>query len=195
MTTSSRTRSRRARRLAAGCATTALLALAPAAAHAAPPSSAETYGGTESGTVDECGFPVEFEDTFSGRYTLRTVEGSGGELLLTQDTFRYRSVLTNPATGASMVIRGNGVSRDLTAQQVGSALWEVTGMHAGQPFVVEDSSGNVILRDRGNLRTWSLVDTSGDEDPEIVDFGITAIRGSFVGPDLDFCELLTHYIG
>jgi hypothetical protein len=31
-------------------------------------------------------------------------------------------------------------------------------MYAGQPLVVADSDGHVVVRDRGNLRTWSAVD-------------------------------------
>jgi hypothetical protein len=125
------------------------------------------------------------------------VEGSGGEVLLAQDSFRYRSVLTNPAHRRVDGDPGNGVSKDMTATHLGGDLWNVTGKHSGQPFVVEDSEGHVIVRDRGNLRTRSVVDTLGDGEPggDVVDFGITGIHGSYVGPDLDFCELLTDVIG
>ena len=187
----------RATRLTAVCASAVMLGLIPAAAHAASPSAAENYQGVETGTMEDCGFSVEFQDTFSGRYSVRTVEGSGGEVLLAQDSFRYRSVLTNPATGDWMVIRGNGVSRDMTATHLGGDLWEVTALYSGQPFVVEDSEGDVVVRDHGNLRTWSVVDTLGDGEPggDIVDFGITGIHGSYVGPELDFCDLLNDIIG
>jgi hypothetical protein len=86
------------------------------------------------------------------------------------------------------------VSRDMTSHHLGGDLWEVTAMYSGQPFVVE---GDVVVRDRGNLRVWSVVDTLGDGEPggEIRDFGITGIHGSYVGPELDFCELLTDIIG
>ena len=51
------------------------------------------------------------------------------------------------------------------ATHVSGTIFEFTSVNAGQPFVVRDSDGNLILRDRGVIRQVIQVDTLGDVVP------------------------------
>ena len=71
-------------------------------------------------------------------------------------------------------------------------------MEAGQPFVVRDEAGNVLIRDRGVLKTTFQVDTHGDTDldnDEFVEdsFSVLADNGRHPGFYLDFCQVLEEY--
>ena len=73
---------------------------------------------------------------------------------------------------------------DLTATLVEDNVYEYTTIQAGQPFVVEDSTGRVVARDRGVLRFRVLFDTGGDATQEtFVDFLGVDVGGPHPGPD------------
>ncbi len=66
------------------------------------------------------------------------------------------------ANGKRFVVTGNGIFKESQARMTGDiATFNTRG--AGQPFVVETSSGKVVLRDRGLIVQRSFVfDTMGD---------------------------------
>ena len=85
--------------------------------------------------------------------------GKGGQAFLVKDTYKYRDVLTNSETGEWFVIRGKAVFHEIKATQVSGDIYEFTAIEAGQPFVIEDSDGNVVVRDRGVIRRTALFPT------------------------------------
>lgn len=147
------------------------------------------YSGTESFTVDECGFTLQGQVEFSGQLLLRAERT--GQLFLAKDTFSFRTVLTNPETGRWFVLHGQGVYHDIQATHVSGTVYEVVAIEAGQPFVIEDSEGNVILRDRGVGRTTYLFDTLGDGRPSGYTVAVIDVvtRGPHPSFDADFCEI------
>jgi hypothetical protein len=106
-------------------------------------------------------------------------------------------VLTNPETGAFMVVRGQFLFREFTARQVSGDIWEFTAHEVGQPFVVEDSDGNVVLRDRGRVTFRAVLDTLGDSQPGgiLLEEEITGVHGPHPGLSTDFCAIATDLIG
>jgi hypothetical protein len=109
----------------------------------------ERYAGTDSFT-DGGGFQVE--SSFSGRVMIKdATPATGGQFFHLQDNYQYRDVITNPATGEFLVVRGNGIFKEVQARQVEGGVFTFLTHEAGQPFVVEDSSGRVVLRDRGMI--------------------------------------------
>ena len=79
-------------------------------------------------------------------------------------------------------------------------VYSFVANESGQPFVVRDSAGNVVLRDRGLLRTTFQVDTLGDTDLDndvfIEDsFELLRDAGSHPGFFIDFCEIMVDVIG
>jgi hypothetical protein len=79
--------------------------------------------------------------------------------------YSFREVHTDPATGQWFVIRGDGQYKDVQAKPVGGNVFEVTSKNAGQPFVVEDSTGTVRFRFAGVVTFRFLFDTSSDTIP------------------------------
>ena len=102
-------------------------------------------------------------------------------------------MLTNPDTGKRFVIRGHGVFHDTNATHVSGNIYEFTAIEAGQPFILEDAAGNVIVRDRGVIRHTALFDTLGDGVPsaEFIEETSTIVHGPHPGfaDDLPFCEI------
>lgn len=185
-----------ARMLAAGSAV-ALLCAVPTAAQAAPPFEQGHDEGTFSDSFDDCGPTIDFVDTFSVHFVTREVAGSGGQAFLGHENVRFRTVYTNADTGEWFVIRGKFLFKEMTGTHVEGDIWEFTGMDVGQPFTVEDSDGNVVLRDRGRVAYRVLFDTLGDSTPGgmVLDFEVTRVNGPHPGLDVDFCTLVNDLIG
>jgi hypothetical protein len=160
-------------------------------------SHREHYSGTDAFTIDDCGFTINVSTTFSGQVLFR--EDKDGEAFLVRDTYRYRDVATNPATGEYLVVTGRAVAHELSATNVEGNIYEFEMIEAGQPFVLSDSDGNVIVRDSGVIRRTVTFDTLGDGEPggQFLDETVEAINGPHPGfaDDFDFCGIATELIG
>jgi hypothetical protein len=169
----------------------------PGMAQAAPPLENIHYDDVEVGSFDDCGFTIDFEITNTGHFMVREVEGSGGQAFLGHDNYQFRNVLTNPETGAFMVVYGHGLFKEFTASHVDGNIWEFTAHDVGQPITIEDSEGNVVLRDIGRVTFRALFDTLGDGQPggELLEEEITSVSGPHPGIDTDFCAIATDLIG
>ena len=174
-----------------------LAAIVPASAQAGQPVEHIRGQIDEMGSFDDCGFRIDFHFTASFHVLLREVRGSDGQAFLGQEDFHFRNVLTNPATGESFVVHGDSLFKELKARHVEGDLWEFTAHEVGSPFVVEDSAGNVVLRDRGRLTLRATFDTLGDSQPGgiLLHEEITGVHGPHPGLDADFCAIATQLIG
>ena len=125
--------------------------------------------------------------------------GKGGQAFLVKDTYKYRDVLTNSETGEWFVIRGKAVFHEIKATQVSGDIYEFTAIEAGQPFVIEDSDGNVVVRDRGVIRRTAIFDTLGDGAPRriLLEETVTSVNGPHPGfaDDFPFCEIAAELTG
>jgi hypothetical protein len=182
--------------LVLGLATMAMLALWEGPAAATVIEQAH-YSGTDSFSFDDCGFTLEVESTFYGQALLRV--DKGGEAFFVKDTYWYRDVLTNPDTGKWFVNRGHGVFHEIKATQVSGTIYEFVAVDAGQPFVLEDANGNVIVRDRGMIRHTALFDPLGDGAPgaEFIEETSAIVHGPHPGfaDDFPFCEIAAELTG
>jgi hypothetical protein len=174
-----------------------LLGLLVALPANAAPIVNERYSGTESFT--ECGF--QGESSFSGRVMIKdATPATDGQFFYFQDNYQYRDVITNPATGEFVIVRGNGIFKEIQPRQMEGSVFTFLTHEAGQPFVVEDSSGRVVLRDRGMITLSYVFDTLGDSAPGGVfleDPVVVRVSGPHPGFEeaFDFCALLTSLIG
>jgi hypothetical protein len=185
------------RRLALGVAAVAGSTLAVDPADAAPLEH-EHYGGTDSFSFEDCGFLIEGTATFSGVFMVK--EGRGDATPYVFDNYSAYTVFTNPATGAWFTGESQGLYMDLHIVNVDGTVYRFEAMEAGQPFVIRDSDGNVVVRDRGRLLTGFTVDTLGDDDlgnDVFIDgsFELLADNGRHPGFYADFCDIAVDLIG
>jgi hypothetical protein len=155
------------------------------------------YSETDSFFYDDCGFPVEVQVEFSGVFRIREGNHKQETAFFLHDNYSYRETHTNLDTGEFFVIYGNGNFNETKATRVEGSVFEFTGVDAGRVFTVEDSAGNIILRDRGSIRTTILFDTGGDNVPggtfiEEID---VQVNGPHPGFFVDFCEIASGLIG
>jgi hypothetical protein len=169
----------------------------PGTVYAAPPVEHVHYEFSESATFEECGLTIESTFTSSGHFMVTEVADSDGQAYLAQNNYSSRDVLTNTANGEWLVIRGRGLVKDLKGVHVEGDIWEFTAHDVGQPFVIEDSEGSVVLRDRGRVTLSSVFDTLGDGQPGGVVLAeeITGASGPHPSFTADFCEVITELIG
>jgi hypothetical protein len=179
--------------------TAAALALAAAAvpdvAQAAPPIVNFHGDVPESRTFSDCGFTIQSEKVTKEHVVIREVEGSNGEAFLGHLNYKSREVLTNPATGAWFVILRHGLYKEFTARHIQGNIWEFTAHDVGQPFLVEDSDGNVVQRNRGRVTYRIVLDTQGDNHPGGIELvrEITSVSGPH-SPE-DVCAIARDLIG
>ena len=188
------------RRLVRGGVVAAILAAAAALAPAASaaPIESQHYSFTESFTIDDCGFLVRDDVVGHGLFMLK--EGRAGDPTpYLFDNYDFINTWTNVATGASITVSSNGLYKDLKVTNVEGTVYDFVSIETGQPFVVRDSDGNVLIRDRGNLVRSFTIDTKGDRDLDNDEF----VEGSFSWLDhgrhpgftIDFCAMLNDLIG
>lgn len=137
----------------------------------------EHYEGTDHDSYSHCGFVVEVDVTFSGRVLIREGTHRTDSAYFVHDSFQYTE--TQSANGKFFTISGNALFHETRAVPLGGNLFEFHAIEAGQPFVVRDMEGDVLLRDRGVIRRTVVFDTEGDEEP----------GGIFIGP-MEACPLL-----
>ena len=168
-------------------------ALSPAAQ--AAPLEREQYSGTDSFDFDDCGFVVHDEVTFEGTFLLKAPRKDGAPPYLF-DNYEAHETLT--ANGRTLTIDHQGLYKDLHITLVEGTVYQFVVMEAGQPFVMRDSDGEIIFRDRGVLKSTFQVDTRGDTDldnDEFVEdsFVLLADHGRHPGFYIDFCNVLEEY--
>jgi hypothetical protein len=190
---------RRMKKSAVACLAALAVALLVIGASPAAATVVESgfYSDTDSFSFDDCGFTLDVESEFSGHFVVRA--DKGGQAFYGKDNFSYRDVYTNPETGGWFVVRGNALFSEIKATQVSGNIYEFVAIEAGQPFVIEDSAGNVIVRDRGVIRHTALLDTLGDGEPgaEFIEETHTSVRGPHPGfaEDFPFCEIAAELTG
>jgi hypothetical protein len=171
----------RASRLAAvATATVAAAGVLMAPAQARP---LEHDRWSDSGTeiVRECGMRLQRDFDASGMFMLQ--EGRAGDSTpLVMNRYRYRTVVTNLATGKWVIEQGHGVYKDLRATHLYGTVYQLLAQEVGQPFSLFSMDGERVIFDRGMLRTTFQIDTLGDADlsnDEYIEgsFSVVADRG------------------
>lgn len=143
-----------------------------------------------------CGFDVAVDVAVRGQLRIREGKGRDDSAFFVRDTFSFTETHTNVETGAFLTIAGRSVFNEVRATRIEGNVFEFTAIDAGQPFVVSDSDGTVVLRDRGVVVSRVLFDTGGDDVPggQILDIEAD-LRGPHPGFDADFCEVIAPLIG
>jgi predicted esterase len=170
------------------------LTATPAGAEITPK---EPFSDTDSFSYSDCGYPITADVQREGTVSYRVGKHGRESVFFARGNVTYREVHTNTLTGEQFVVRGHSSFRDVKATHVEGTRYEVTQQVTGQPFVVEDSSGRVVARDRGLLRFTIVIDTGGDDSPgsEFVDFLGVEVRGPHPGFEASFCRFAGDLVG
>jgi predicted esterase len=157
----------------------------------------DTIEGPYSFEYSNCGYPVSVEGEMKITGSLRVGKNRDASVFFLRESHEGREVHTNTLTGEWFVVRWNSRYQEVKATQVEGTIYEVTQKDAGQPFVVEDSSGRVVLRDRGSVRFHVVFDTQGDGEPgsEFVEFLGFDVHGPHPGFFTNFCEIEGSLLG
>jgi hypothetical protein len=185
-------------RRATSLAAASLLALTLAVPVLARPLDSGRFSGTDSGT--ECGTYAR-ESTFSGWFVIKdATPATNGQFFYFENRVSYTDVITNPETGAFFTVTGSSLFKESQARLVEGTVFTFNTVEAGQPFVVTDMTGQVVLRDVGLIEVSYLLDSLGDgapggailEEPQLV-----RVAGPHPGFEdtFDFCVLADQLIG
>jgi hypothetical protein len=156
----------------------------------------EHYSASYSDDFTACGFSIHLEGIRTGNSRLRVGKGDLDTAYFGLDNYAYTDTWTNTANGRFFTIWGDGIFRDVSATHITGSIFQFTTVESGRPFNISDSSGTVLLRDRGSIRDTYTFDTQGDHTPGGIFLDLIAERVSgphpgFFMTDEDFCELVT----
>ena len=97
----------------------------------------------------DCGYPVRVVGTESHVVKTKVDKKLPGVSYVT-DRFEFSEVWTAP-DGRWFTLSGHGVNKDKKGRLVGGSVYQFAFVVRGQPMTITDSSGVVVLRDRGTL--------------------------------------------
>jgi hypothetical protein len=160
----------------------------------------QRFGGSYSDDFELCGIPVHLEGEDRGTFNIRVGKGKLDTLFFEHTVEQYADTISNPANGRYFTTSGRSVVQEMQARRVEGSIFQITSHEAGMPLVVKDSSGQVVLRDRGVISTTILFDTGGDhvpggEEVEVLDVRVAGPHPDFFMQDAERCALIHRLIG
>ena len=143
-------------------------------------------------SFDDCGFWIDVSGHDQGIAQIRVGKGDLATAFFLHDNYSFAETWTRRDTGGFITIEGNGLFQETKATPVEGTIFAFTSINAGQPFVVRDSDGNLIGRDRGTIRQVIEFDTQGDDVPggEFITDVSFSVSGPHPGLEFDPCALL-----
>lgn len=157
------------------------------------------YAETVEADFPLCGIDVHYVDEFSGKGHIRQGKGRQAGAFFLQDNYSGVETFTNPVNGKFFTVSHDGIFKEIRATPVGDDVFEFVDHNAGQPFVVRDMDGNVLLRDRGLISFTYLFDTGGDELPggefiELLDIRVSGPHPGFFLEDGEECPAIVELL-
>ena len=143
-------------------------------------------------SFDDCGYWIDVSGHAEGIAQIRVGKGDLTTAFFLHDNYSFLETWTRRDTGDFFTLGGHGLFHETKATPVSGTIFEFTSINSGQPFVLRDSDGNLIMRDRGVIRQVIQFDTLGDDVPGgefIKDVSFVA-HGPHPGLDFDPCTML-----
>lgn len=147
--------------------------------------------------VEDCGFPVQVTGSRDDAFTIREGKNQDAGAFPVLNKVSYSERWTNPANGRWFTIRGKTTFNEVKATRVEGSIFEFRAHESGQPMVIEDSNGKVVVRNNGSVYFSYLFDTLGDDEPGgnwIADLELR-IRGPHPSLLVHPCEYAVQLIG
>jgi hypothetical protein len=177
---------------------TALLTLGAAVpAFATQFQKTTPYSNSYSFDNADCGFPIHVDGVQQGKVHVRQGTGKDATAFFAHDQYSFSETWTNTDTNAYFTVSGNGLFNEVKATQVSGSIFEFRSVNSGQPFVVHDSSGNLVIKDRGTIQETILFDTLGDDVPggNFIEIVSDKVHGPHPGFFIDICDVAESLIG
>jgi len=187
---------------------TFLVTMTAASLAVASPASAtmfvinEPFDATFTDHFSDCGFPVQIDVHVFGKFSIRTGTGDLAGAFFLHQNEADTELWTNTDNGKTVTVEFHDLIHDVKATPTENPqVFQFVTNDTGQPFVMRDANGKVVLRDRGNLSETYLFDTGGDQVPggQVIP-GTETVR--LAGPhplfsmtDAEFCVFLTGLLG
>jgi hypothetical protein len=159
------------------------------------------FSGSELGVHEElCGLAVVHDSVFSGSFRVRMGKGSDDQAFFQRLSLKATDTFTNPVNDRSFSIENSSNLNEIKATRIAGNVFQFTMIESGQPFVLRDGAGRIVLRDRGNIRRSFTFDTLGDSAPGgiVLDETVLRVSGPHPGFDLteeQFCDVVVGLIG
>jgi hypothetical protein len=192
-------------RTRARAAKTGVVVLAVAAIGWASPARSEVinqrhFTETTSEDVEFCGLSLHVVNEERVSANIRVGKGDLDTLFFGRWVEKSVATFTNSANGKFFTVSGNSVSHDIQGELVKGSIFRQTIIEAGLPVVLTDMNWNVVMRDRGVIRTTILFDTGGDHVPggetvEVLDLRVSGPHPDFFLEDAERCALVQQLIG
>jgi hypothetical protein len=191
---------RGARRCVATAGVLALVLIAGALPARAEVINHQRFADSFSDDFELCGIPVHSDGQESGFFHQRVGTGDLDTLYFAHINVTTAETITNPTNGKFLVIESHEAIQDVQATRVEGSIFRSTQVSAGQPFVLKDMTGAIVLHNRGAVRGTILFDTLGDDTPGGVVLEVIDVRISGPHPELDmdedaFCAVVQDLIG
>ena len=151
----------------------------------------DRYSNDYAFTYDCGGTEISVVGHTAGVFFVRIGKGDQATAFFAHDNFAFSETHTNP-DGDVLVISGNGLFQETRAVPLGGNLFEFSAIVSGQPFTVRDGDGNLLVRDRGVVRSVIVFDTLGDDTPggEFIEDVSFSFAGPHDGIGFDTCDIL-----
>lgn len=191
---------RNARRCVATAGVLSLLLIAGALPAQAEVINHQRFADSSSDDFELCGIPVHSDGEESGFFHQRVGTGDLDSLFFVHINVTTTETITNPANGKFLVIESHEVIQETRAVPVEGTTFQISDVSAGQPFVLRDMTGKIVLHNRGAVRGTILFDTLGDDTPGGVVVEVISVRISGPHPELEmdegvFCTTVQELLG
>ena len=154
------------------------------------------YSDSFSDDFTECGFSLHLEGVASGNARIRVGKGVLDTAYFGLNNYEYTVKITNTANGRFFTEWGDAIILDVSATHVEGSIFQFTTVESGRPYNLSDASGNVLVRDRGSIRSTYLFDTEGDHTPggvflELIEERVSGPHPGFFMSEEAYCALVT----
>ena len=153
---------------------------------------ADHYADDYACSFDDCGFWIDVAGHDEGVAHLRVGKGDLATAFFLHDNYEFQETWTRRDTGEWFTISGNGLTQETRATPVGGTQFAFRSIDAGVPFMVTNSDGQIVVRDRGVIRQEIIFDTLGDDVPGgafVADVSFS-VAGPHPGLEFDPCAYL-----
>ena len=132
---------------------------------------------------------MQVEGVFSDDIQVR-VDKKNADIAYVTTRHSFKETWT-AADGRSFTLDGHNLYKDVQAKRVAGQLYAFKFSIPGQPVTVKDSSGKVVLRDRGNVSFYYTIDFADGTSTD-TGFRMSGPHPSF---DIDLCLLVAPLTG